>query len=471
MIVWPHVLSAAAAAVLVTAGAGPRPTTTTATGGPPYAAGALGQDISYPQCDGLPSTPVAFGIVGVTHGRPFTQNPCLGAEAAWARSFRPEVDVYFNLDYSPADAAAHGGVGPAGLCGDGDPGCLAYNYGSNTAEDAIAYAASQQVAPRIWWLDVETGNNWADDVNLNNAVINGAIAAMQHHGVTVGVYSAAFMWASITGGVHNGLPAWVAGPASLEATPSYCSPAQSFTGGPVWLVQYPAPVDGDYACGGSTRQYLVTADGGVFAAALPFRGSAGDQPLNAPVVGIATTRSGNGYWLMSADGGIFAYGDAAYHGSLGANGPPAPAVGIAVTASGNGYWLATADGGVYTYGDAAFQGSLGGLGLAAPIVGIAATASGNGYWLVSSDGGIFTTATPSSTARWARVGSRHRSSASPSAPRATATGWPRPTAGCSPTATLAGRAVPAEVDWQLRWSASAGPPTAAGTGSPLPAAG
>ena len=42
----------------------------------------------------------------------------------------------------------------------------------------------------------------------------------------------------------------------------------------------------------------------------------GDDPnrvnLNAPIVGMAATPSGKGYWLCAADGGVFAFGDAAY---------------------------------------------------------------------------------------------------------------------------------------------------------------
>jgi hypothetical protein len=38
-----------------------------------------------------------------------------------------------------------------------------------------------------------------------------------------------------------------------------------------------------------------------------------------PIVGIASTPSGNGYWLVASDGGIFSYGDAHYFGSEPAN--------------------------------------------------------------------------------------------------------------------------------------------------------
>ncbi|MHB8455972.1 MAG: neprosin family prolyl endopeptidase [Acidiferrobacterales bacterium] len=121
------------------------------------------------------------------------------------------------------------------------------------------------------------------------------------------------------------------------------------------------------------------------------------RALNQPVVGMAMTASGNGYWLVAADGGVFSFGDAAFYGSIPGIRPPLvlnkPVVGMAMTASGNGYWLVAADGGVFSFGDAAFYGSIPGirppLVLNKPVVGMAMTASGNGYWLVAADGGVF----------------------------------------------------------------------------------
>jgi hypothetical protein len=72
----------------------------------------------------------------------------------------------------------------------------------------------------------------------------------------------------------------------------------------------------------------------------------------------------------------------------------APVVGIAETSGGRGYWLAASDGGVFNFGSAGFYGSMGGQHLNRPIVGIAATPDGRGYWLVASDGGIFNFGAP-----------------------------------------------------------------------------
>ena len=46
-------------------------------------------------------------------------------------------------------------------------------------------------------------------------------------------------------------------------------------------------------------------------------GSASKLHLHRPVVGMASTPDGGGYWLVSSDGGVFAYGDAGYYGSAG----------------------------------------------------------------------------------------------------------------------------------------------------------
>ena len=163
---------------------------------------------------------------------------------------------------------------------------------------------------------------------------------------------------------------------------------------------------------------------------LVYLGDLSASPLNQPIVGMATTPDGGGYWLVASDGGVFAYGDAGFYGSAGNIRLNRPIVGMAATADGRGYWLVASDGGVFAYGDATFQGSMGGItpqpthrrhgrpsrgrllaggvgrgifsfggapfhgsagncGLNKPVVGMAPTPDGKGYWLVASDGGIF----------------------------------------------------------------------------------
>jgi hypothetical protein len=137
--------------------------------------------------------------------------------------------------------------------------------------------------------------------------------------------------------------------------------------------------------------WLVGSDGGIFTFGdARYHGSTGNIALNQPIVGMAATESGRGYWLVASDGGIFTFGDARFFGSTGSLHLNQPIVGMAATPSGQGYWLVAADGGIFTFGDARFLGSTGAIHLARPIVGMAATPSGRGYWMVASDGGIFT---------------------------------------------------------------------------------
>jgi hypothetical protein len=41
----------------------------------------------------------------------------------------------------------------------------------------------------------------------------------------------------------------------------------------------------------------------------------GKTPLNRPIVGLAATADGRGYWMVASDGGVFAFGDAHFYGS------------------------------------------------------------------------------------------------------------------------------------------------------------
>ena len=160
----------------------------------------------------------------------------------------------------------------------------------------------------------------------------------------------------------------------------------------------------------------------------------GRAPLNQPVVGMAATPTGGGYWLVAADGGIFAFGDAAFFGSMGGQRLNQPVVGMAATPTGGGYWLVASDGGIFAFGDAAFFGSMGGQRLNQPVVGMAATPTGGGYWLVASRRGHLRLrgralrrldrCDPPRPGRWW---------AWPPTARPPATGWWPRTAGSSPS--------------------------------------
>jgi hypothetical protein len=195
------------------------------------------------------------------------------------------------------------------------------------------------------------------------------------------------------------------GPAQSSSPDAAAGHAESGTPGPNAVTSFGAatavpgttlnglasPVVGMAATPDGLGYWVVASDGGIFTFGnAPFEGSTGGIHLNAPIVGMAATSDGGGYWLVASDGGIFAFGDAEFLGSMGGRPLNQPIVGMAAAPSGRGYWLVAADGGIFAYGDARFQGSMGGTPLNEPVVGMAATPSGGGYWMTASDGGIFT---------------------------------------------------------------------------------
>jgi hypothetical protein len=150
------------------------------------------------------------------------------------------------------------------------------------------------------------------------------------------------------------------------------------------------PVVGMAATAAGKGYWLVARDGGVFSFGdARFLGSTGGIRLNQPIVGITRTPSGNGYWFVAADGGVFAFGDARFLGSTGGIRLNQPIVGMASSPTGDGYWLVARDGGIFAFGDARFLGSTGGIRLNQSIVGMASSPNGTGYWLVGADGGVF----------------------------------------------------------------------------------
>jgi cysteine-rich secretory family protein len=153
-----------------------------------------------------------------------------------------------------------------------------------------------------------------------------------------------------------------------------------------------APVVGMAATPTGRGYWRAAADGGVLTAGdAAFYGSATRVPHDW-IVAIVATPTGRGYWLVDRKGAVFNYGDAGFHGSMSGRPLNHPIVGMAATPNGGGYWLVASDGGIFAF-NAPFRGSTGSIRLTQPIVGMAAT-PGNGYWLVASDGGIFAYGAP-----------------------------------------------------------------------------
>jgi hypothetical protein len=157
----------------------------------------------------------------------------------------------------------------------------------------------------------------------------------------------------------------------------------------------PTPVVGMAATPSGNGYWLANAAGGVSAhGGAQLYGSMAGTALNAPITHIVSTSDGGGYWLVAADGGTFSFGDASFYGSMGGQHLNAPVVDIAPTPDGRGYWLVASDGGIFSFGDASFYGSMGGQHLNKPVVGISVDDATGGYWEVASDGGIFSFGAP-----------------------------------------------------------------------------
>ncbi len=193
---------------------------------------------------------------------------------------------------------------------------------------------------------------------------------------------------SFTVGVTDSAGITATAPLSLTVAAA----ASTAGAGPALLA---APVVGMAATPDGQGYWLANATGGVQAFGdASYFGSMAGHPLNSPINHIVAAPDGGGYWLVAADGGTFAFGDAHFYGSMGGHRLNAPVVDLAPTPSGRGYWLVATDGGIFAFGDAKFAGSMGGHPLNRPVVGITADAATGGYWLVASDGGIFSFGAP-----------------------------------------------------------------------------
>jgi hypothetical protein len=164
-----------------------------------------------------------------------------------------------------------------------------------------------------------------------------------------------------------------------------------------------APIVGMAATSDGGGYWLVGSDGGIFTfGAAQFYGSTGSLHLQRPIVGITPTATRGGYWLVASDGGIFAFADAGYYGSIpgsglnpAGSGMPhslnAPIVGMVPSGDGGGYFMVASDGGVFAFGDARFEGSCPGIGgCNGAAVAVVPDATGNGYWVVTSTGAVYT---------------------------------------------------------------------------------
>ncbi len=210
-----------------------------------YPSGTSGYDVSWPNCGATPPAHPVFGIVGVSNGTGYSQNPCLASEASWFPS--TSLSLYVNTGWY--DQSVYVNPNSPRQCASGDNNCLAYNYGYNAGLYALSYASSQNIRASTWWLDVETSNTWNVDTTQNRNSLQGEYDALMANGVTtVGAYSTTAQWNSVTGTWLNGWPSWGATTVrTARQAAKYCTGHQ-FTGGPTYLIQYVSSLDRDYAC-------------------------------------------------------------------------------------------------------------------------------------------------------------------------------------------------------------------------------
>jgi hypothetical protein len=245
-------LSAAAlAALLVVSGA------TGASAATVYPGGSVGVDISYPSCHTKIKPGLPFGVVGVSGGRVYEDNPCAASEAA---AFPGGATLYVNTGLYTggnyfAAAMTTGDCGSKATAAEAAT-CGAYEYGLLAGQHAVDYARSQHLSTAVWWLDVETTNTWDADTALNVQSIKGEYDAIRaaDAAATIGVYAVPSQWNQIVGSSFPTTwtwPVWYATglrSASAGAVRTYCGSQYSFTGGPVLLVQWVEKLDQDYAC-------------------------------------------------------------------------------------------------------------------------------------------------------------------------------------------------------------------------------
>ncbi len=177
-----------------------------------------GYDVSHPQCRKSLPTDGGFGIVGITRGKPLTTNPCLARELRWARAHRGYA-VYLNTSFPRRT----------------DP----VAWGRTIARDAIAreHTAGTGGVP-MWWLDVETVNDWVGSAQENATVLDAVAVTLQQSGARVGIYSSPSMWTEIAGAWMPSLPTWLAGGPGTAVQALAACVGPGFSGQPPALVQW-----------------------------------------------------------------------------------------------------------------------------------------------------------------------------------------------------------------------------------------
>jgi hypothetical protein len=223
------------------------------TGGAPAAATPMfGHDVSWPQCpeevggEGLPLPPLttAFVVVGLTHGLPFTENPCLADQVAWVEAHETPAQAYTIAAFPTASQlSTHRTRGP--WSASTRAGQLS-NVGYAEAAFALQSLARAGFDPPVVWIDVEprAAQPWPDDTAAqrreNRFVLEGLMRGLHDAGVAYGLYSYAAGWQAITGSWWvPGVPVWATAGRLDYPTEALDRCSQpSFSGGRVLIAQW-----------------------------------------------------------------------------------------------------------------------------------------------------------------------------------------------------------------------------------------
>ena len=214
-------------------------------GAPPASAAVLfGNDISWPQCPSRFPTGGQFVVIGLTRGLPFTENPCVADQVAWAKAGSKPAQAYTMAGFpTSAQLSTYGSQGPWST--STRAGRLS-NVGYSEAKYAVATLNRIGWRPPVVWIDVEPrpaqpwpSSTWAQRLE-NRYLIEGLMRGLRDSGYAYGLYSNTSGWQSITGSWRlPGVPVWAT--AGLldypnEALDRCTQP--SFSGGRVYIAQW-----------------------------------------------------------------------------------------------------------------------------------------------------------------------------------------------------------------------------------------
>ncbi|HEV7824006.1 MAG TPA: hypothetical protein VGP02_03800 [Mycobacteriales bacterium] len=226
-----------------------------------------GNDVSWPQCPKsggvgyslpMPDRSSTFVVIGLTRGRGFVANPCLGWQVQYAKDRHLYTAAYAFTTF-PTSAQLRKYHGSAKTAAQ-----RLRNVGAAQARFNVATMRRAGLHSPIVWIDVEPSGRqpWSKNTTHNAALVQGAVHGYQKAGLKVGFYSTTHLWRTIVGRYRTGLPEWrTAGRRGRAIARQRCVEAPFQGGTPVLAQWYTSSVDHDITCPGyatrkAMRQYF-----------------------------------------------------------------------------------------------------------------------------------------------------------------------------------------------------------------------